>query len=98
MLVSNVRNVYILSLFFHSFQFVSQDNITFYGKLRNYSRDMFRQMTLIAFILFYIGLILRFRMASSEDNFIAARFVSLIRRFLVFIKLLIYSEWLWQLI
>ncbi|CAF1087204.1 unnamed protein product [Adineta ricciae] len=40
--------------------FLVQDNLTLIGKSKNYFRDLFKLMTLLAFILFYIGLILRF--------------------------------------
>jgi hypothetical protein len=47
-------------------------------------------MTLLAFLLFYIGLILRFTYADSEENFVAARFVSSIilshNKVLLFVK------------
>ncbi len=77
--------LFILSLL----QFCTQDNLTFSGRLQSYFRDRFKTMTLVAFILFYVGLIVRFTYASSEEDFIAARFVSFIRRFLlVFVPLL----------
>jgi hypothetical protein len=82
MLIEEIRYVSIrysectYSLFiFPSFKFYSQDNLTFYGKLKSYFRDLFKLMTLIAFILFYVGLIVRFTNGSSEEDFIAARFV-----------------------
>ncbi|CAF2356539.1 unnamed protein product [Rotaria sp. Silwood2] len=55
--------------------FFTQDSITVPGKLKSYFRDFFKPMTVLALILFYIGLILRFANASSEEKFIAARFV-----------------------
>jgi hypothetical protein len=82
MLIKEIRYVSIeysectYSLFiFPSFKFSSQDSLTFYGKLKSYFRDVFKSMTLIAFILFYVGLIVRFTNGSSEEDFIAARFV-----------------------
>jgi hypothetical protein len=35
-------------------------------------------MTLVGFVLFYIGLILRFTYASTDDEFVAARYNDLI--------------------
>lgn len=51
-------------------------------------------MTLVAFVLFYIGLIVRFTYANSEEEFVAARFVSLVQYkvFLsVFLKVKLYK-------
>ncbi|CAF1174559.1 unnamed protein product [Rotaria sordida] len=55
--------------------FFTQDNLTFSGKFKNSFRDFFKPMTTLAFILFYIGLILRFAYADSEEKFIAARVI-----------------------
>ncbi|CAF4602126.1 unnamed protein product [Rotaria sp. Silwood1] len=55
--------------------FFTQDSLTFEGKLESYRRDYFKPMTILAIILFYIGLILRFANAGSEDKFMAARIV-----------------------
>ncbi|CAF3967063.1 unnamed protein product, partial [Adineta steineri] len=55
--------------------FVSQDSITVSGKIESYFRDLFKIMTLIGFVLFYIGLILRFTHADDESEFVAARVV-----------------------
>ncbi|CAF1432957.1 unnamed protein product, partial [Adineta steineri] len=55
--------------------FSSQDNITLSGKFKSYFRDLFKIMTLIGFILFYIGLILRFTHADDENEFVAARVI-----------------------
>ncbi|CAF1525888.1 unnamed protein product, partial [Adineta steineri] len=52
--------------------FVSQDSITIPGKCKSYFRDLFKIMTLIGFILFYVGLILRFTHADDENEFVAA--------------------------
>ena len=53
------------------------------GRIENYFRDLFKPMTLIAFILFYIGLIVRFTDADTEEDFTAARcvYLSLIYNF-----------------
>ncbi|CAF2356486.1 unnamed protein product [Rotaria sp. Silwood2] len=53
--------------------FFTQDNLTFWGKLKKFFRDFLKSMTALAFILFYIGLILRFNYADSEEKFIVAR-------------------------
>ena len=58
-----------------SFQFVTQDNLNFWGRMEHYFRDVFKILTVTALILFYIGLILRFSHADTEANFAAARFV-----------------------
>ncbi|CAF1094081.1 unnamed protein product [Adineta steineri] len=55
--------------------FASQDSIRLSGKFKSYFRDLFKIMTLIGFILFYIGLILRFTHADDENEFVAARVV-----------------------
>ncbi|CAF3862174.1 unnamed protein product [Rotaria sp. Silwood1] len=55
--------------------FFTQDNVSFLGKAKTYFGNHFKQMTVIAIILFYIGLILRYTQANSEDNFGAARIV-----------------------
>ncbi|CAF1153213.1 unnamed protein product [Rotaria sordida] len=55
--------------------FFTQDSITNFGKFKSYCRDLFKPLTMIAFILFYIGLILRFGHANSKEDFIAARIV-----------------------
>ncbi|CAF4055197.1 unnamed protein product, partial [Adineta steineri] len=55
--------------------FVSQDSITLSGKFECYFRDLFKIMTLIGFILFYTGLILRFTHADDESEFVAARVI-----------------------
>ncbi|CAF1416982.1 unnamed protein product [Adineta steineri] len=55
--------------------FASQDSITVSGKIESYFRDLFKIMTLIGFILFYIGLILRFTHADDENEFVAARVI-----------------------
>ncbi|CAF3768859.1 unnamed protein product [Rotaria sordida] len=55
--------------------FFTQDSITISGKIKSYCRDLFKPLTMIAFILFYIGLILRFVHANSKEDFVAARIV-----------------------
>ncbi|CAF1229932.1 unnamed protein product [Rotaria sordida] len=55
--------------------FLAQDNLTFPGKVKSYFRNSFKPMTILALTLFYIGLILRFAHADSEDEFVAARVV-----------------------
>ncbi|CAF1184605.1 unnamed protein product [Adineta steineri] len=55
--------------------FFSLDSITLLGKFKSYFRDLFKIMTLIGFVLFYIGLILRFTHADDESEFVAARVV-----------------------
>ncbi|CAF1449983.1 unnamed protein product [Adineta steineri] len=55
--------------------FFSLDSITLSGKFKSYFRDLFKIMTLIGFILFFIGLILRFTHADDENEFVAARVV-----------------------
>ena len=59
--------------FVDKFQFLVQDNLTLIGKSKNYFRDLLKLMRLLAFILFYIGLILRFVYADSEEKFVVAR-------------------------
>jgi hypothetical protein len=44
----------------------------------SYFPNLFKLMTLFGFILFYIGLILRFTYASTETEFVAARYDDLI--------------------
>ncbi|CAF4924916.1 unnamed protein product, partial [Rotaria sp. Silwood1] len=55
--------------------FFTQDSVTNFGKLKSYCRDLFKPLAMIAFVLFYIGLILRFRHAGSKEDFVAARIV-----------------------
>ncbi|CAF1116563.1 unnamed protein product, partial [Adineta steineri] len=55
--------------------FFSLDSITLSGKFKSYFRDLFKIMTLIGFILFYVGLILRFTHADDENEFVAARVI-----------------------
>jgi hypothetical protein len=40
----------------------------------SYFQNLFKIMTLTGFILFYVGLILRFTYASTDDQFVAARY------------------------
>ncbi|CAF1361372.1 unnamed protein product [Rotaria sordida] len=53
--------------------FIYLDNLSFLGKCRSYVSNLFKIMNLLGFILFYIGLILRFAYAATDDEFIAAR-------------------------
>ncbi|CAF4647243.1 unnamed protein product [Rotaria sp. Silwood1] len=55
--------------------FFTQDNLTFSGKLKHSFRDFFKSLTTLAIILFYIGLILRFTHADSEEKFVVARVI-----------------------
>ncbi|CAF3724742.1 unnamed protein product [Rotaria sordida] len=55
--------------------FFIQDNLTIYGKLKHYFNDPFKSMTTLAFILFYLGLILRFTYADTEEKFMVARII-----------------------
>ncbi|CAF3783975.1 unnamed protein product [Rotaria socialis] len=55
--------------------FITQDSLSFFGRIEHYFRDQFKVLTVISLTLFYIGLILRFANASTEANFVAARIV-----------------------
>ncbi|CAF3190132.1 unnamed protein product [Rotaria socialis] len=55
--------------------FVSLDNLSFPGKCFNYFRNLFKIMTIVGFILFYVGLVLRFTHATTDEEFFAARIV-----------------------
>ncbi|CAF2070799.1 unnamed protein product [Rotaria magnacalcarata] len=55
--------------------FVTQDSLSFSGRMEHYFRDQFKLLTVISLILFYVGLILRFSNTSTEQNFVAARIV-----------------------
>ncbi|CAF3178228.1 unnamed protein product [Rotaria socialis] len=55
--------------------FLTQDSLKLIGQAKSNFRDFFKSLTTIGFILFYIGLILRFTNAGSEEDFIAARVV-----------------------
>ncbi|CAF4129196.1 unnamed protein product, partial [Rotaria sordida] len=55
--------------------FCTQDNLGFLGKTITYFTNYFKLMTLLAIILFYIGLIVRFTRVNSEDSFRAARII-----------------------
>ncbi|CAF0946556.1 unnamed protein product [Adineta steineri] len=63
--------------------FFSQDSLSLMGKCYNYFGYFFKQLCLISFILFYIGLILRFKANGYSETFQAAR---------VFLG---YDLWLW---
>ncbi|CAF4758130.1 unnamed protein product, partial [Rotaria sp. Silwood1] len=72
----------ILTIIFVSFMlleeihyFFTQDNLTFLGQLKHFFGDFFKSMTTLAFILFYLGLILRFRYADTEEKFVVARVI-----------------------
>ncbi|UJR35044.1 hypothetical protein I4U23_027820 [Adineta vaga] len=58
-------------------KFLCQDNRSFVGKLQNYFiKDLFfSSIRLASYILFYIGLILRFTAASTEEDLSAAKIV-----------------------
>ncbi|CAF3948648.1 unnamed protein product, partial [Rotaria sp. Silwood2] len=55
--------------------FSSLDNLSFPGKFISYFRNLFKIMTILGFVLFYIGLVLRFTHANTDDQFTAARVV-----------------------
>lgn len=59
------------------FQFLNQDNRSFLGKLSNYFiKNLFFSLIRIAsYALFYIGLILRFTNASTDEELSAAKIV-----------------------
>ncbi|CAF5145540.1 unnamed protein product, partial [Rotaria sp. Silwood1] len=69
----------ILTIIFVSFMlleeihyFFSQHNLTFFGQLKDYFRDFFKSISTLAFILFYLELILRFRYADPAEKFVVA--------------------------
>ena len=47
--------------------------VTLLGKTKHYFRQLFKQMSAVGFVLFYIGLILRFTRTRDEVDFTAAR-------------------------
>ncbi|CAF0834212.1 unnamed protein product [Adineta ricciae] len=47
--------------------FIGQDSLTILGKCRSYFQSLFKIMTLLGFVLFYIGLILRFTVVMAFD-------------------------------
>jgi len=51
--------------------------LSWLGRIKNYFSQSFKPMIVLAFILFYIGLIVRFTDADSQVDFTAARFVYL---------------------
>ncbi|CAF1177771.1 unnamed protein product [Rotaria sp. Silwood1] len=55
--------------------FACLDNLSLAGKCISYFRNRFKIMTIVGVSLFYIGLILRFTHASTDDEFTAARVV-----------------------
>ncbi|CAF1276333.1 unnamed protein product [Rotaria magnacalcarata] len=55
--------------------FVSMDNLSFPGKCFNYFRNLFKIMAIVGFILFYVGLVLRFTYTTTDEEFFAARIV-----------------------
>ncbi|CAF0816739.1 unnamed protein product [Adineta ricciae] len=55
--------------------FFSQDSLSWLGKLTNYFGSFLKLMTLLSFLLFYIGLILRFTSSDSEQDFVSARVI-----------------------
>ncbi|CAF1004363.1 unnamed protein product [Adineta steineri] len=55
--------------------FCNGDSLTFFGKVSSYFKHFFKQMSAVAFVLFYIGLILRFAYANSAENFNVARII-----------------------
>ncbi|CAF4870469.1 unnamed protein product [Rotaria sp. Silwood1] len=55
--------------------FFSLDNLSLPGKFISYFRNLFKMMNIVGFILFYIGLILRFTRANTDEQFIAARVI-----------------------
>ncbi|CAF1456751.1 unnamed protein product, partial [Didymodactylos carnosus] len=65
--------------------FLNQDNLTLWGKCGTYFPHLFKQLTVLSYVLFYVGLILRFRNVQSPENFDAARIV------------MAYCLWFWYL-
>ncbi|CAF0878333.1 unnamed protein product [Adineta steineri] len=55
--------------------FASLDSRKLSGKFKSYFGNLFKIMTLVGFVLFYIGLILRFTHAGDEYEFVSARVV-----------------------
>ncbi|CAF4051819.1 unnamed protein product, partial [Rotaria sordida] len=55
--------------------FACLDNLSLPGKCFSYFRNLFKILTISGFVLFYIGLILRFTRANTDDQFIAARVI-----------------------
>ncbi|CAF3973574.1 unnamed protein product, partial [Rotaria sordida] len=55
--------------------FACLDNLSLPGKCFSYFRNLFKMLTISGFVLFYIGLILRFTRANTDDQFIAARVI-----------------------
>ncbi|CAF1621327.1 unnamed protein product, partial [Didymodactylos carnosus] len=55
--------------------FLTQDNLTLWGKCKTYFSSFFKQLSLVSYILFYVGLILRFQDATTSASFDAARIV-----------------------
>ncbi|CAF2673374.1 unnamed protein product [Rotaria sp. Silwood2] len=63
--------------------FFNQDSLSFLGKCHNYFRYFFKQLCIISFVLFYIGLILRCQAVGYSATFEAARII------------MGYDLWLW---
>ncbi|CAF1028475.1 unnamed protein product [Adineta ricciae] len=63
--------------------FFKQDSLSFRGKCYSYFRYFFKQLCVISFVLFYIGLILRFAAVGDSATFQTARII------------MGYDLWLW---
>ena len=62
-----------IALFLSLLQFASLEMVTLWGKIQTYFHQIFKQMSTVGFVLFYVGLILRFTMTRDEVDFTAAR-------------------------
>ena len=72
-IVEQVAIQHIHALFFLCFQLLSLDNVTFWGKIHSYYKNVLKWLVMSSFVLFYIGLVLRFAVKDNEVDFTAAR-------------------------